>query len=258
MAFKKKEDEAIVAAEQGTVVFELLDKNDQTHKIVSTDLVFDEKEQRIRKIMLSIGAKTIFVDEMEEFEHELPLVSLTFRDRKLEIDGKDKNSLEFLRLTDQNVDKRDRLAHKKPALFREIRPLQDIKAKRAKLELMNKAETLAATCKEEEMLPFAHVLGIDTQEDSEFVRVNFIEVARINPGYFIKYFSNPKNDRQFLVGKALRQVLIIVDGGIAKFVAGDKTIVEVPADENPESFLADFCATESGKAFHEALKKLVG
>ena len=261
MAFQKKDKEAVKSDDKfapQTIVFQTLDKNPQSHKVVSTDTIIDPETGRARKIRLAHGASTIFMDEMQEFEFDLPLVELIFHDRRLQVEvATEELKLKYLRLTDQNADKSNRLPHKKPPVFSEVKPLADIKARRAKLELQNKAETLATECQDEEMLPFAHVLGINTKQDTDFVRVEFIEAARIRPDYFLKYFDSPKNLKQYHVSLGLDRDIIRLDGGVAKWTEGMKKIVEVPVDKDTKSFLADYAGTDEGKLFYDALKKLI-
>jgi hypothetical protein len=261
MAFEKKEKAKEQAEDKYAptkIIFETLDKNEQSHKMLSTDTIIDPETGKVRKIRLAHGASTIFMDEMQPYELDLPLVNLIFFKRKLECTvGAEDLKIQFLRLTDQNKDKEKRMPNRKPAVFRELKPLADIKAKREKLALANKAETLATTCKDEEMFPFAHVLGINIDQDPEYVRVEFIEVARIRPDYFLKYFDNPKNQRQYNVSNGLSKGVIRVEGGIAIWNEGKKKIVEVPSDKDVKSFLADYAGTDEGRAFYEALKKLI-
>lgn len=263
MPFEKKKQDATPAKQEDkfapeTIVFETLDQNPQSHKVVSTDTIICPETGKARKIRLANGASTIYMDEMQPFELELPLVDLIFFDRKLEVNAKTEDQkLEYLRLTDQNLDKDNRLPYKKPAVFKEVKPLADVKARRSKLELQNKAETLATSCTDEEMFPFAHVLGINTRQDADFVRVDFIEVARIRPDYFLKYFDNPKNTKQYHVSLGLDKDLVRVEGGVAKWTASGKKITEVPVDKEIRSFLADYAGTDDGKLFYDALQKLL-
>lgn len=262
MPFPKKEKkeasaEQSVIATPDYIVFETLDTNPESHKISSTDTVLDPETGRIRKIRYSPGASTIYMDEMEPYELELPAGNLMFMNRKLEISSSDETALEFLRMTDQNKDKTRRMDGKKPASFREIKPLEDIDKKLKTFALTNKAESLAAECSEEEMLPFAHVLGISTTKDPREIRVEFIEKSRYNPAFFLKYFDNPKNIRQYHVSVALRKNILLHDKNAVKWADTGKHIVEIPLGKACDDFLADFSTTEEGKAFYEALKKVL-
>jgi hypothetical protein len=134
MGFKKKEADAQPSDGKyapKSVVFQTIENNPQTHKVVSEDTVICPETGKARKIRLAHGASTIYMDEMQGFELELPLVDLIFHERKLEVTVETEDlKLQYLRLTDQNSDKDNRLPHKKPAVFTEIKPLADIKAKR--------------------------------------------------------------------------------------------------------------------------------
>jgi hypothetical protein len=241
-------------------IFELIINNTQSAKISSADIIFDEEAGTQRAIRLVRGVSDIFLESQDsDIAAKLGLERLIFFNRRLEVLSTESAKLEFLRLTDQNADKTNRLPGKKAPLFREIKE-SDVLYKKSKLiREEQEAVSAAISASDEEMLAFAFTLGINVEQDVADVREEFILSAKAVPSFFIKHLNNPDNMRKMYIGKAILEKVISLDKipGQAVWLDTGVPIVVIPVDRNPKEFLTEYSHTEEGKEFFDILTKLI-
>jgi hypothetical protein len=240
-------------------VFELLVKNNQSFKIASTDIIFDEDSGIQRSIRLVRGLNEIFLDEQDDdIATRLGLDRLIFHNRRLEVYATEGAKLAFLRLTDQNADKENRLPGKKSPLFREVKVNEEVHKKSKLVREEQEAVALAIAATDEEMKAFAFTLGIDVEQDIEDLREEFILSAKALPAFFIKHLNDPRNVRKLTIGKALKDNVISLDKvpGQAVWSETSKLITLIPMDKDGKEYLTDFSYTEEGKEFFDVLSRM--
>ena len=139
---------------------------------------------------------------------------------------------------------------------------RDADTKRAldSLDVEYEALKLAKECSDDEMLPFAYVLGINLGQTSNTIRKEFIMRAKSNPSYFIKHFVDPKNNIIFKVKEALEDDIIsssVLENKLV-WTESRKFITDVPKGSDVPQLVAKL-ALQGDKdvvAAYEQLKKM--
>lgn len=205
------------------------------YKLPSEGRTIDDATGKNRMWRCIKGVDTIWVDEQDGIEVNSldDLEDLVFIDGRMVVKGFEKNKLAAL----FNQDSFEGKKYKKndiPPAFRLVDEDSDIDKALNSLEAEFEALKIAKECSEEEMLPFAHVLGIDTNASINSIRRDFIMKAKANPSYFVKYFVDPKNEIVYNVHKALSENIISPSAVEGKLVWTEsrKVIMDVPKGSN--------------------------
>lgn len=205
------------------------------YKLPSEGRTIDDATGKNRMWRCIKGVDTIWTDEQDGIEVNSldDLEDLVFIDGRMVVKGFEKNKLAAL----FNQDSFEGKKYKKndiPPAFRLVDEDSDIDKALNSLEAEFEALKIAKECSEEEMLPFAHVLGIDTNASINSIRRDFIMKAKANPSYFVKYFVDPKNEIVYNVHKALSENIISPSAVEGKLVWTEsrKVIMDVPKGSN--------------------------
>lgn len=205
------------------------------YKLPSEGRTIDDATGKNRMWRCIKGIDTIWTDEQDGIEVNSldDLEDLVFIDGRMIVKGFEKNKLAAL----FNQDSFEGKKYKKndiPPAFRLVDEDSDIDKALDSLEAEFEALKIAKECSEEEMLPFAHVLGIDTNASINSIRRDFIMKAKANPSYFVKYFVDPKNEIVYNVHKALSENIISPSAVEGKLVWTEsrKVIMDVPKGSN--------------------------
>lgn len=205
------------------------------YKLPSEGRTIDEATGKNRMWRCIKGVDTIWTDEQDGIEVNSldDLEDLVFIDGRMTVKGYEKNKLAALFHQDSYEGKK----YKKndvPSAFRLVDEDSEINKALDNLDLEYEALKIAKECSDEEMLPFAHVLGIDTNASPKSIRKDFILRAKSNPSYFVKYFVDPKNEIVYNVHKALVNNIISPSAIEGKLVWAEsrKVIMDVPKGSN--------------------------
>jgi hypothetical protein len=129
-----------------------------------------------------------------------------------------------------------------------------------RLDVEYEALKIAKECSDEEMIPFAYVLGININAKSNSIRKDFIIKAKTNPSYFVKYFVDPKNEISYNVHKALTENIISASAVEGKLVWTEsrKVIMDIPKGSNVVQDVAKLVMQGDATAISlvEQLKKM--
>ena len=145
------------------------------------------------------------------------------------VKGYEKNRLAALFNMDSFEGKKYR-KNDTPSAFKLIDENAEINKALDSLDIEYEALKIAKECSDEEMLPFAHVLGINTGLSQNSIRKDFIMKAKTNPRYFVKYFVDPKNEIVYNTHKALNSNIISTSAIEGKLVWTEsrKVIMDIP------------------------------
>lgn len=231
------------------------------YKLPSEGRTLDDATGKNRMWRCIKGEDSIWVDEQGDFE----VVSyddyedLIFTDGRLIVKGFEKNKLAALLHQETYVDKKYKKANVRP-VFRLIDEDKDLDSALSKLDAEYEALKIAKECGDEEMLPFAYVLGIDINQSYKSIRKEFILKAKGNPTYFVKYFVDPKNEIAYQVHRALSTNIIstsLIEGKLV-FSESRKVIMDAPKNSDIAQHIAKLVMQNDAEAVKlvEQLKKM--
>jgi hypothetical protein len=205
------------------------------YKLPSEGRTIDDATGKNRMWRCIKGFDSIWQDEQEGIDVVTldDLEDLVFNDGRMIVKGFEKNKLAAL----FNQDSFEGKKYKKNNIASEFRLVDedsDINKALDNLDVEYEALKIAKECSDEEMLPFAHVLGINTGASINSIRRDFIVKAKSNPKYFVKYFVDPKNEIIYNVSKALSANIISASAVEGKLVWTEsrKVIMDIPRGSN--------------------------
>jgi hypothetical protein len=231
------------------------------YKLPSEGRTIDDATGKNRMWRCIKGFDSIWQDEQEGIEVVTldDLEDLIFIDGRMIVKGFEKNKLAALFNQDSYQDKK----YKKndvPAAFRLINEDLDITKALDNLDLEYESLKIAKECSDEEMLPFAHVLGINTGGATNAIRRDFILKAKSNPSYFVKYFVDPKNEIIYNLYNALSQNIIsasVIENKLV-WTESRKVIMDIPKGSDVKNDIAKLVmqGDATAVALVEQLKKM--
>jgi hypothetical protein len=232
-----------------------------TYMIPSQGTTIDDETKRNRKWRCLRGVDTIWVDEQDGLEPNGygDYEELIFSSGHLIVKGYEKNKLAALKAYDGYEDKKYRKVNSTPE-YRLIDLDADNKKALDTLDTEYEALKAANECSDEEMLPFAYVLGINIDQSYASIRREFIMRAKGNPKYFVTHFSDAKNDIVFKVKQALDDN--ILSGSILEnklvWSESKKVIMDVPKGSDIPQLVAKQVLLKNSSAVsaYEQLKKM--
>jgi len=231
------------------------------YKLPSEGRTIDDATGKNRMWRCVKGIDTIWVDEQDGIEVTTldDLEDLVFNDGKLVVRGFEKNKLAALLNQDSYEGKKYRRNDIPPA-FKLVDEDLEISKALDSLDTEYEALKIAKECSDEEMLPFAHVLGINTGSSVNSIRKDFILKAKANPKYFVKYFVDPKNEIIYNIYKAMAENIIsssVVEGKLV-WAESRKVIMDIPKGSDIKSDIAKLVmqGDATAVALVEQLKKM--
>ena len=231
------------------------------YKLPSEGRTIDDATGKNRMWRCIKGFDSIWQDEQEGIEVVTldDLEDLVFIDGRMIVKGFEKNKLAALFNQDSFESKKYR-KNDVPVAFKLVDEDADISKALDSLDIEYEALKIAKECSPEEMLPFAHVLGIDTGASVNSIRRDFIMKAKSNPKYFVKYFVDPKNEIVYNVYKALNENIIsasVIEGKLV-WTESRKVIMDVPKGSDIKNDIAKLVmqGDATAVALVEQLKKM--
>lgn len=201
------------------------------YQLPSEGITLDDETGKVRRWRCLSGIDTIWVDEQEGVEPNgfEDYEQIIFSHGHLRIRGFEKNKLAVLMNLDVFEGKKNKRFDVQP-VYRLVDEDLDLSKQLDSLDAEYDALKIAKECSDDEMLPFAYVLGIDVTQSVKTVRRDFILKAKANPKYFLKYFVDPKNEITFKVYDALNKNIIsgsIIEGKLV-WSESRKVIMDAP------------------------------
>lgn len=231
------------------------------YKLPSEGRTIDDATGKNRMWRCIKGIDTIWTDEQGDIEiiSNDDYEDLVFIDGRMIVKGFEKNKLQALFNQDSYEGKKYRKNDVPPA-FKLIDEDAEVNKALDTLDEEYEALKIAKECTDEEMIPFAHVLGINIGGSPNSVRKDFILRAKANPKYFIKHFVDPKNEIIYSVHKALSENIISGSAVEGKLVWSEsrKVIMDAPKGSDIAQDVAKLVmkGNEEATKLVEQLKKM--
>jgi hypothetical protein len=231
------------------------------YKLPSEGRTIDDATGKNRMWRCIKGFDSIWVDEQEGIEVVTldDLEDLVFIDGRMRVKGFEKNKLAALFNQDSYEGKKYRKENI-PSSFKLVDEELEVSKTLDILDVEYEALKIAKECSDEEMMPFAHTLNIDTNASINSIRKDFILRAKTNPKYFVKYFVDPKNEIIYNVSKSLTSGIISTSAIEGKLVWTEsrKVIMDIPKGSNVSQDVAKLVmqGDATAVALVEQLKKM--
>ncbi len=231
------------------------------YQLPSEGVTLDDETKRMRRWRCLRGIDTIWVDEQDGMEpqgfEDYEMVEFTYG--KLNVRAFEKNKLAVLLNFDGFEGKKNRRNDISP-VYRLIDEQKDLNSQLNHLDLEYEALKTANECSDEEMIPFAYVLGINVEQSTKAIRRDFIGKAKFNPSYFVKYFVDPKNKISYVVYNAIQKGIISDSGVEGKLIWSEsqKVIMDAPKGSSVAQDIAKLVMKGDETAINlvEQLKKM--
>jgi hypothetical protein len=198
--------------------------------LASEGIALDDETGRNRRWRCLKGIDSIWVEDQEGIEPTYnDFEDLVFEYGKLLVRGYERNKLAALKVQDIFEGKQNRKMNTK-VVYKLVDEEKELDNALDSFDIEFEALKTAKECGDEEMLPFAYVLGINTQGAIKQIRREFIAKAKANPRYFLKHFVDPKNEVSYLVHKALTSNILSASAVEGKLVWSEsrKVIMDAP------------------------------
>jgi hypothetical protein len=231
------------------------------YKLPSEGRTIDDATGKNRMWRCIKGVDTIWTDEQGDIEVISldDLEDLVFIDGRMIVKGFEKNKLAALFNQDSYEGKKYRKENI-PSSFKLVDEELEVNKTLDSLDVEYEALKIAKECSDEEMMPFAHTLNIDTNASINSIRRDFILRAKTNPKYFVKYFVDPKNEIIYNVSKSLTSGIISSSAVEGKLVWNEsrKVIMDLPKGSNIAQDIAKLVMQGDATAVSlvEQLKKM--
>ena len=231
------------------------------YQIPSEGITLDDETGKSRKWRCLKGVDTIWVDEQEGLEPNGfdDYEEIIFTHGQLKVRGYEVNKISALKSFDGFQGKKYKKANS-TALYRLIDLEFDLNKSIDDLDLEYDALKIAKECSDEEMLPFAYVLGIDLTTSIKNIRRDFVMKAKSNPRYFVKYFVDPKNEISYFFAKGFKEGIISESAIEGKLIWTEsrKVIMDAPKGADIVQTLAKLVMQndETSVKVLEQLKKM--
>jgi hypothetical protein len=231
------------------------------YQLPSEGITVDDETGKNKRWRCLKGVDTIWVDEQDGLEPNgfEDYEEIIFINGQLKVRGYEVNKLMALKSLDTFEGKKYKKVNSKP-VYRLIDLDADLNNALDNLDLEYEALKIAKECSDDEMLPFAFVLGLNVEGSPRSVRKDFIMKAKSNPKYFLKYFVDPKNEIAFKVHKAITENIISTSAIEGKLVWTEsrKVIMDAPKGADLAQDVAKLVMQNDDEAIKlfEQLKKM--
>jgi len=190
------------------------------YSVPNSGVTLDEKSNA-RAWRLIQGQPSIWNDEQKGLDEmskrqidsllSRPENKLEFRNGKLMVRSVEKLKIKALEMSDLFEGKKDQYQVKN-RVYRLNNPDEMVNKALDKQAKQFEALKIAYDATTEEMLAYAHVIGINTDDQSEAglnkIKSAFISQASLNPETFVELFSNPANKIKFTIKDAIAKGVI--------------------------------------------------
>ena len=230
------------------------------YKLASEGISIDEETGKNRRWRCLKGIDSIWVDDQDGIEPNYSdYEDLIFVYGKMIVKGWEKNKLAALMAQDGFEGKKYKKMNAK-TIYRLVDEEKELDSALDSFDVEFDALKTAKECSDEEMLPFAFVLGINIVSNMKQVRREFIAKAKANPRYFLKHFVDPKNQISYLVHKATTNNIISTSAVEGKLVWAEsrKVIMDAPKGSDIAQSIAKLVmqGDEDATRLVEQLKKM--
>lgn len=223
--------------------------------------VLKETKDGLRPIVYVKGAKSIYEEEVAQYNPNYKKERITFKNGKFEANVSNKILIEYLENHPEFGVK-----------FKLLDPRKDAKDRLQKEDLVFEAQSKLRGLDEAELEAVAiHIWG-DTataNKDPETIKTDLIDYVKdvdgksatgvSKPEYFLEILDNPNLSMKFIVTMALRHGVLKIssDRNSVAWAKDGGTIVTVPSGKKPIDVLADYLLSDEGEETAKAIGKAI-
>jgi hypothetical protein len=232
------------------------------------DDVWNPETKRIERIRLLRGFPSIWLKDQKDLDKafiESNRRSLTFTARVLRLPDYDTTAIEFLLLSNANIDNPNKKGTRRLTFF-EWNPQRQAEVERKKRLAKVEAIKFATTASVDDMRKHANYLGISFIDDLGFpksddaLRNDYELYAEAQPNKFMASAGSKEVEIAFIVKKAILDSKIDLTAklGSAYWADNGGFICKIPTGVEPQEYLVEYAMLpqDEGKAFLSQLKKL--
>lgn len=203
-------------------------------RIIASQGVAKDAKGEYRQWRYIFGYKSVWTDEqIKPVPTSNQLNSekndIIFKNGYLNVKKADVALIQALMLNDA-FDGNEDAVNDVPKVFELIDDNASARRLRSLADISFEAESEARTCSYEQMLPIAQLYGIDTTDNEETIRTQFIFQAKQNPAKFLENVANPKFKIKFTVTEAIKKGLISVTDGKLVYMESGKPLFDINGD----------------------------
>lgn len=261
--------EAPQSASETFKVYKLSDTNKKgRYHMEGIDDVWNPETKKMERIRLLRGFPSIWVKDQKDLDaHYITSNrrSLIFDQRILRVPSYDTAAIEFLELSNSNIDNPNKKGTRRLTFFL-WNPQRQAELERKKRTAKIEAIKFATMASNDDMRKHANYLGISFVDDLGFpksddaLRNDYELYAEAQPTKFMQSAGSPEVDVAFIVKKAILDSKIDLTAkiGSAYWSETGGFICKIPTGVKPQDYLVEFAMmpNDEGKQFISQLKKL--
>lgn len=232
------------------------------------DDVWNPETKKIERIRLLRGFPSIWLKDQKDLDKafiESNRRSLTFVSRVLRVPDYDTTAIEFLELSNSNIDNPNKKGTRRLTFF-EWNPQRQAAVERAKRTAKIEAIKFASNASIEDLKKHANYLGISFIDELGFPKTNdalrndYELYAEAQPNKFMASAGSKEVEVAFIVKKAIldSKIDLTAKAGSAYWSDTGGFICKIPTGVKPQDYLVEYAMLpqDEGKQFLSQLKKL--
>jgi len=274
---ERQQEEANIAMNEAPIanagnvhkVYKLSDtKKKGNYHMDGIDDVWNPETGKIERIRLLRGFPSIWLKDQKDLDKafiESNRRSLTFVSRILRVPDYDTTAIEFLSLSNANIDNPNKKGTRRLTFF-EWNPQRQAEVERKKRLAKVEAIKFATSASVEDMRKHANYLGISFIDELGFpksddaLRNDYELYAEAQPNKFMNSAGSKEVEISFIIKKAIldSKIDITTKKGSAYWADNGGFICKIPTGVKPKDYLVEYAMlpNDEGKAFLNQIKKL--
>lgn len=226
-------------------IYTLVDKNGVWFKLRQANVtVFDPEMDQIRAIRYCPTEPSIYLDKQNKDSIREHVI---FRDSILAVPASKANLQDYLDAHPDNVANGG-------STFQVVNTEVKAKVQLDEEFLLHDAIGLIRDKDIEQLLPVALFLNIDIEQRNAEIKRELLLAAKANPKSFIELFDNPIVKSRSMVNQAIKMNVIQAKPDSVVWSDNGRSIVIVPAGQDPEDVLARYILQEKGTPVFEEIR----
>ena len=224
-----------------------------TYMIKAEDVIYDPETNIERAIRYVPGETSIYKDEQsKDSKLREPIM---FSNGVLTVSKTNPTLKKYLDMANANNSNPNRRTERVPSFFKEdmeINAKKDVNKAKSEINALQ----LALNMPMEQLVGYAKVLGINTDNSIDEIRWDMKMVAQKDPNSFIAGLNDPTREMKEILLRAKDYKIIEIANNKISWIIGDakNMITHVPIGIEPIDKMVDFCLTQDGKIVYEEIK----
>ena len=224
-----------------------------TYMVKAEDVIYDPETNTERAIRYVPGETSIYKDEQsKDSKLREPIM---FSNGVLTVAKTNPTLKKFLDMCNANSSNPNRRTERVPSFFKEdtqVNAKKDVSKAKAEINALQ----LALNMPMEQLVGYAKVLGVNTDNSIDEIRWDMKLVAQKDPSSFIAGLNDPTREMKEVLLRAKEYRIIEMSNNEISWIIGDSKnrITHVPIGIKPMDKMVDFCLTQDGKVVYEEIK----